>query len=248
MSTSAADRDTSSPSDDRRPPSGATPLVATLVLFLIAMLASALAGAPKISLREPGRPDPPITPTEQATPMPLLPVQPEEDPGIADAILKLVLLLLVVGVILFVVYVVVRALIDRVRAWSARPPLQDAAPTDAETHGAATDESAPDAAVIRRGIAAARADISAHPDPGDAIIAAWVGLEETAADSGSARGRSETPAEFTLRILLRREGIDVPTRLLLRLYEGVRFAGRSASEQDRNAALAALTEIEGGWR
>jgi len=108
--------------------------------------------------------------------------------------------------------------------------------------------SAPDAAVIRRGVTAAREGVTAVAEPGDAIVAAWIGLEETADDSGTARGLSETPAEFTLRILQRRPGVAEPAVRLLRLYEGVRFGGRTASENDRAQAHAALVEIERGWR
>lgn len=246
MEIGAADERTR-PADDPRWPVRSLPVIVTLVLFLVAMLAASIAGPPLISLPDTGRPAPIVVPQEQVTPTASPPAQPEET-GIFGMVMSIVLLLLVIAVVLAVAYVLVRALLRWAGSRAVRPPAQDPAPTDAEALGAESGAPAPDAAVIRRGLAAARADITTYAEPGDAIVAAWVGLEETAADSGTARGRSETPAEFTLRILLRRTGIDAPTRRLLRLYEGVRFAGRSASEQDRVAAREALIEIERGWR
>lgn len=182
------------------------------------------------------------TPTAEPTTPPL--EQPE--PNLVMIIIGIVLLVIaVVFVIIGLVRlarIVLAALRDRMR------PLPDAADTEIETATAVSLDDAVDAPAVQRGIAAALFSMSEHGDPGDAIIAAWLGLEETASDVGSARGLAETPAEFTLRILLQRAGIGAPARRLLRLYEQVRFGGRQADETMRRDARSALAEIERGWR
>lgn len=238
--------------EGRRSASGATPDVWQLllagggiVLFIIAMLAASMAGHPTFTPPIPDSgplPEPTsVLPTSNPSGTP----QPQED-SIGGLVVIFILMLLLLAVVVVILVLAILALISY---WKARPLRQrDGAATDVDVSGDLVEESVPDAPTMRRGIAAARAVIDAHASPGDAIVAAWVGLEETAADSGTGRGRSETPAEFTLRILLRRPGIDEPARQLLRLYERVRFGGHTASEQDRLDAISTLTRIEEGWR
>lgn len=216
------------------------------VLFLIVMLAASVAGHPSIRASDPEPlPLPTMTPpTESPGPRGDVPLPPD---GFTGRAITAILAVLVAAAIIAAVIVVIRALL---RAWRDRP-LRRRDGTETETAGAGIEapaDAAPDAPAIRRGVAAARTAAERHPDPGDAIVAAWVGLEETATDSGIGRGRSETPSEFTLRILLRRPGIDEPARELLRLYEGVRFGGRIAGEAERMRAVQALARIEEGWR
>lgn len=217
-----------------------------IVLFLIATLAAAVAGHPVFT---PGEPDPePLPqPTAPQTVPPMGIGEPQQQSD--DLLLRIIGIVMVV----LVVAAAVAALVMLVRAvllhWRSRPLRRaEGAATDVAMNAEAVTESAPDAPTMRRGIAAARAAIDLPSDAGDAIIAAWVGLEETAIDSGVGRGRSETPAEFTLRILLRRPGIEEPARRLLRLYESVRFGGHRADAAMREDAARALAEIEEGWR
>lgn len=225
-----------------------TPFGVVIVLFLMAILAASVAGHPRIAASR-----------EAPGPLPLPQVEPTRIPTTSPSSLDTgdgELALLIIGIVLAVLVssllVLGLILLARrlVQAWRDRPlRRQDAAETDVEV--AATEllaDAVPDAPTIRRGISAARTMIERHNAPGDAIIAAWVGLEETAADSGVGRGRSETPSEFTLRILLHRPGIDGPVHSLLALYERVRFGGHVASEQDRKEAADALRAIEERWR
>ncbi|MBP2437833.1 DUF4129 domain-containing protein [Microbacterium amylolyticum] len=100
---------------------------------------------------------------------------------------------------------------------------------------------------IRRGIEGALARLDDDRPTSDAIIAAWVGLEESADDAGQSRGISETAGEFTSRILQERPGAEADIRSLLFLYESVRFGGVTASDADRTAARAALERIREAW-
>lgn len=219
-----------------------------LVLFVVAILSASVAGRPDLEV---GRQEPvpePLPSAQQTLPgAPALPPEPGEGSDTVLLIIGIVLALIVVGMLIILLIWATRMLI---RAWRDRPlRRQDGIEIDVETTGAdAAGEAEPDAPTVRRGIAAARAAVDAHADPSDAIVAAWLGLEETAADSGIGRALSETQVEFTLRMLLRRPGIDGPARDLLRLYEAVRFGGRAAGEPDRAAAVHALALIEEGWR
>ncbi len=222
-------------------------LGAVTVLFLIVMFTASMQGLPSfhppfIEVDLPDRtagpePTPPTTP-----PTP----PPEPETSFWGIIVLVLLLALVAGAAALLITMAVRALIQQ---WRDRPlSRRDGADVDVAEATAAGVAAAPDAPIVRRGIAAARVVVRERADPGDAIVAAWVGLEETAADAGIPRAASETPAEFTLRILLRRPGIEEATRDLLRLYESVRFGGRVGTEQDRTAAAHALDVIEEGWR
>lgn len=238
--------------DDTRPPRDVAPtarrwmlIAGAATMFAIAVLAASVTGHPVFERSEPEAVPMPVMPAATLTPSPG--ATPPQSDDVGGWVVLVVLGLLVVALTVLLLFFLVRALIG---AWNERPlRAREAALVETGIDAAeAPADSAPDAPVIRRGVAAALTAARSHPDPTDAIIAAWVGLEETATDSGSGRGRSETPAEFTLRILLRRPGIDEPARALLRLYEGVRFGGRSATEQDRLAAVRSLSLIEEGWR
>ena len=220
--------------------------VGVIVLFVISMLAVAVAGRPTFTPPH-VTPAPLPQPTVQQTVPPMVTGAPRDTgDNTILTIIAVIMVLLVIAAVIAAVVLVVRALLGY---WQSRPLRRTGgAETDAEMAAETVLESVPDAQTVRRGIAVARAAVDTRPDPGDAIVAAWVGLEETAVDSGVGRGLSETPAEFTLRILLHRPGIDTPTRRLLRLYENVRFGGRAADETARAEASRALAEIEEGWR
>lgn len=183
-------------------------------------------------------------PTATAEPLPRLPA--DSDPGAVRTVILVLLTLAAVALLALLFATVVRALR---RAWENRElEVREGAMPAAASAGVAVVEAQPDAAVIQRGIAAALRRIDERAEAGDAIIAAWVGVEEAAADSGVVRGVSETPGEFAVRIIARRSAIDDDARRLLALYERVRFGGYLATEADRTDARHLLERIEGTWR
>lgn len=217
-------------------------------LFLIMMIAASVQGVPMITPPQNPAALPSATPLEESSPMPsMAPVQPDPTSDAVAALIWFVFLALVAAAIVLIVVLVVRAV---ARAWRERPlrttdGSEVGADADALAQPAEPEASAP---VIRRGIAGALRIIDDRPLPNDAIIAAWLGLEESAAEAGITRGVSETPAEFALRIMTQRAGITEAARDLLRLYERVRFGGYIALEQDRDSARTSLQRIEEGWR
>src|SRR5690606_27968310 len=104
-----------------------------------------------------------------------------------------------------------------------------------------------DAPTVRRGIDGAIARFAETPRHADAIVSAWIGLEETAADAGRPRGAAETPAEFTTRILGERPAAAADLTRLLGIYERVRFGGHQAGAAEREAARDPLVRIREAW-
>jgi len=79
--------------------------------------------------------------------------------------------------------------------------------------------------------------------PRNGVVAAWSRLEEIAAQTGLARKRWETPAEFTARMLAGLP-VDVDAALDLgTLYRRARFSSHELTEDDRDRARAALTVL-----
>lgn len=223
--------------------------VGVIGLFVVVMFAASVQGIPTITPPElaPLNGESFEIPEATMSPEPTRTPPPEPVTDIVSVILHIVFLLVGVAVAVLIAFFIVRALL---RLWRDRPlRTRDGADVgSAMTVPDESQESDATAPMIRRGIDGALRSIDERDEPGDAIVAAWVGLEESAADAGLTRGRSETPAEFTLRIITRRAGITDAATALLALYERVRFGGYSADEDDRDTARAALNTIEEGWR
>ena len=100
---------------------------------------------------------------------------------------------------------------------------------------------------MQRGLETALGRLDEIADPGDAVIAAWIALEEAAAASGVPRAPSQTPTEFTMNILERLDADPVAAATLLRLYHRVRFAHRRPTDADVTAARASLIRLADYW-
>lgn len=225
-------------------------LLATAGLFAIVMIAAALQGVPQI---RPPRLDvqPPPPPSETAAPAPTntgMPEIPRDEP--VAVIIAIILMTLLAAGAAALLFVIVRSLVRMLREmWSSRRlRMRDAGPIAADGGAGGAPDGDPEPRVIRRGIADAIRSLDGRKTPSDSIVAAWMALEETAADSGLSRGSSETAGEFALRIIARRGQVAEAAGDLLLLYERVRFGGLVAGEEDRAAARALLARIESGWR
>lgn len=222
---------------------------ATVVgLFTVMIMSSAVQGVPQI------RPGGPL-PAPEVEPPPTVPSstsplgfdeQDRADPVVLQT-LGVILSIIFAAGLLFVAVLIARALM---RAWQDRAlGLREAGDVGAAgSDGAHAPESSVKPESVRRGIDGALHSLSARPLPSDAIIAAWVGLEESAADAGLDRSASETASEFAVRIITSREGLTDETRTLVQLYERVRYGAYLADESDRERARLALRRIEEEWR
>lgn len=217
-----------------------------VALFAVLLVATSLQGRPNINPPQfsPVEPLPQPLPEAETSTEPPLPVEPSNE--VLQEILGAVLLVVAIIAGALVLYAVFRVL---QRLWRDRPLRRRGADVPGTAHGGlAEPEDTVAAPVVRRGVAGALRTIEQHPVPSDAIVAAWVGLEETAADAGLRRGVSETPAEFALRLVSMQSAAAHPATRLLELYERVRFGGLEAGETERAHARAALREIEEEWR
>jgi hypothetical protein len=135
------------------------------------------------------------------------------------------------------------------RLWASRPSRAAASlnsvAVDATSEVASEPE--PDMPALRTGIELALQALDEQREPADAIVRAWLGLQETAEESGIVRQPAETPTEFTTRILSRAFADDRAVRTLLRLYLRTRFGDHPASTEDLAAVRAALQELVRTW-
>ncbi|MFJ6531046.1 DUF4129 domain-containing protein [Microbacterium sp. NPDC091662] len=227
------------------------PLIVIAGFFATIMFAAATQGLPQFggwftdTEERSGDDVVPTAPAETASP----PLDPPEDSPLL-VIIGYILAAVVIAAVLAMVFFGARLLIRYlVGLWRDRPlARREATRVDTQAVTAPVTDVEPDDATIRRGIAEALRTIDSRPLPGDSIVAAWVGLEESAADAGAGRGANETPSEFTVRIVGRRAGIADDVVALLGLYEQVRFGGHDAGEGDRARAAECLRAIQEGWR
>lgn len=100
---------------------------------------------------------------------------------------------------------------------------------------------------LRAGVAEAERRLLTESDPTNAIIAAWLALEEAAASSGVRRQPSQTPTEFTLGVV-EGTGVDAePVHGLLRLYHRARFSVVGSPPADLAAARRCVSELAASW-
>lgn len=217
--------------------------VVTSIIAFVA-LASSVQGVPRVDPPDfAAASPPPITalpapstaPGEVPTPSPV-------DAG-ASATIQIVLAVLLASVAVALGIWLVRRLLQ----WMRERRVHARAGVRVSESIGGVAEAQPDAQVIRRGIAAALAQMDAEREPSDAVVAAWVGLEESAADAGLRREPTETAGEFVVRIIARDATATADVVALLRLYEDVRFGERSIDDAELRLARAALQRIEAVW-
>jgi hypothetical protein len=219
--------------------------VAVLVLLGVAVLASALAGPWSPQYGEgggvtvdvpvdPPTPEGPATPTAQADPEGAA----EQLGGTAPAWLLPVLMTAALLAVALLVLHVARRLRRSDRAAPA-----DLAPTPAGPGFAGTPDRSPDLRALRDGVAAAAEHLRSAARPADAVVAAWVRLEEAAAASGLPRDPATTPSEFALAVLDRTDADGAATRVLLQLYLRARFGEERLGADDVAAARRAVEGI-----
>lgn len=80
--------------------------------------------------------------------------------------------------------------------------------------------------------------------PRNAIVACWHRFEVQAVEAGLARHPWETSSEFALRLLDRADVDPQAVSRLLELYREARFSEHALGEDDRDAAVASLRQIQ----
>ncbi|MBB2923459.1 DUF4129 domain-containing protein [Cellulomonas cellasea] len=99
---------------------------------------------------------------------------------------------------------------------------------------------------LREGVAAAGRRLDEDVPPGDAVVAAWVALEQAAAATGIVRERSTTATELTVEVLGATRADPAATRALLDLYLAARFSEHPVTAADVVAARRCLDVLADG--
>jgi hypothetical protein len=84
--------------------------------------------------------------------------------------------------------------------------------------------------------------------PRNAIVSCWVALEDACSRAGLARHPAETSVEFTSRVLSTFVLTETAIDDLAALYREARFSAHVLTEQDREAAVQALHEVQAQLR
>ena len=162
--------------------------------------------------------------------------------AVIRTILEILLLVGMVALVAAIVWYFVRLIVRRRRLLRRRT----GGPAAGGGAAVLLDDAVP-APVVRRGIARALQILDKPGEPSDAVVRAWLGLEETAEDAGAGRAASETPAEYTARIMQRFDADRAAAQALLRLYQDVRFGGRAADAASVARARGCLLRLQESW-
>ena len=237
------------PAPDARGRGTVLPAVAATALVLLAVVAAGFRGtwsADPAPVGTPGPgPAPPPVPVETASvdlgdPPPVQEATPLEAPAwLEGAVTALAVALLVGLVVLGVRWLLTQRRARRTGTLALGDPGAVSAATD--TVPAELPDLEP---ALER---AARA-LRQPGAPADAIVAAWVALEETAASSGTARAPAQTPTEFTTALLARTSADPAALATLRRTYLAARFGTTLPTGPDVVAAADAIARIRETWR
>ena len=227
------------PDQDRRPARGAALVPAVLAVGALVVLAAATGSSWGVTDRfgvfgegpdyEPGVP-PPVPSGTPGTPPPL------QDSGVGSLVVPVLWATLVLGLlaVLFWLWRVV-----------PRPPTKGQAAAPAG--GPAVGDRGPDAPAVRQGVREAQQLLDAVADPTDAVLAAWVALEEAAARSGVPRRPADTPTELTSRVLAATEADEQAVTTLLALYHRARFSADGVGPDAVVEARRCLGDLARSW-
>ncbi|MFI2102405.1 DUF4129 domain-containing protein [Isoptericola sp. NPDC019693] len=219
--------------------------LAAATLALLVVLGAATATPWRFSLPDVALPAPTASdPVVDRRPGQLVPS--DQEPPSTDVITWIVVALSVAGALL--VAVLLWLLARRAVRALATPEEDDDA--DDLTPGHATTATVADLPLpeLQDAVTTALARIDAAATPHDAVVAAWVALEDAAAEHGTRRDPAQTTTEFTARLLTahRHDGRTVPATdvdTLRRLYQHARFTDRPVAPDAVHAARTALSRI-----
>lgn len=182
------------------------------------------------------------TPQVEAPSMPPRPsgrasaAPPLEGSGVGDSVLPVLAAGLVLLVLLLAYWVW--------RVLPRRPAKSRATPV---AGGLVTGDGGPDAPAVQQGVQEAQHLLDTVTDPTDAVLAAWVALEDAAARSGVPRRPADTPTELTSRVLAATEADEDAVTALLALYHRARFSAGGVGPAAVVEARRCLGVLAASW-
>lgn len=218
------------------------PVTATVLVVLVVLAAAAttpwVTGMPEM---------PAILPTNPAD-LPSMPPEPTgaaTEPPVQDTlnhtarnIIGIVAAVLLVALLAWIGAALARRLRDR---YAPETDVPGPAPTGAAAIVVAPDELT---SQLQDAVEEALAVVDrARGVPRDAVVAAWVALEDAAAAHGAQRDPAHTPTEFTTALLAATPAPAGDIRTLRGLYQRARFTTRPVTDDDVTAARTALAGI-----
>jgi hypothetical protein len=217
--------------------------VVVLLLLLLIGLGAALSGPWSTSVGSVDVPPPEALPsvTVSAEPMPTMGFDKydERTSDSASDIVAVILAIVVTLVICGLLVLAARSLRRAVDQWLAT--RGEEAPTISDS--LTTAVALPPIAALHEAAEQAATSLRTAEEPSDAIIAAWLSLEQAAESSGMPRSPAQTPTEFTLVVLDATAAQPQAVQQLLSLYHLARFATTPLTDEHVAAALAALDQL-----
>lgn len=216
-----------------------TRLAVTATLITLVVLGTATAtpwrfSPPQLPTPQLSMPDPVLPGENSSSPSP----QPVQEPPTADtAWATLIITVLIALLIAALLGLTVRKLLA-IRRERHTTPDNLAAGTTTGTLGDDVDLPELQDAVTR-----ALAHLDGHARPRDAVVAAWVALEEAAARAGAHRDPAQTPTEFAGTVLAATPAPPAAVTRLRTLYQRARFTDRPIDREDVDQARQALADI-----
>ena len=214
----------------------------TLAVLLVTVVVLGAATATPWHLNPPQLPTPELTmpalrpPNGVSSPSPT--PQPIDDPGTTPGWITLVLTLLIGLLAATLLTLTARKLLTLYRQRTRTTPDNLTAGTTTGTPGDDVDLPELQDAVTR-----ALAHLDGHARPRDAVVAAWVALEEAAERAGTHRNPAQTATEFAGAVLAATPAPPTAVARLRTLYHRARFTDRPIDREDVHQARAALADI-----
>ncbi|GAA1735811.1 hypothetical protein GCM10009809_33750 [Isoptericola hypogeus] len=178
-------------------------------------------------------------PVREEAPLPSSGAVPEQ--GTPETLTVVAIVLAVAGALLIVLLVVLLA--RRYLASLAAPAEEDG--DDPPAPGGVAPGAAPAIALtdLQDAVQQALRRVDGAATPHDAVVAAWVSLEDAAATRGTARDPAETPTEFATRLLADTPAPAARVRELRALYAEARFTRRPVGPGQVARARDALRDV-----
>lgn len=212
-------------------------MVGVFALLALVVVAAALGPAWTLQPVDFDVPMPEISGPEVSMPPMQLDVPPAE-PGPSPQWLVIALIVAMALLVILGLLHLARRLHDR-RGEGKGDPVG----FDSIEAGIAAQNRAIDLPVLVDAVEVALARLDAARTPTDAVIVAWVSLEEAAAQHGWERHPSETSTEFTTRLLGVSPAPPAHTALLRGLYQQARFTAHPVTPEQVAQARTALGAI-----
>lgn len=218
-----------------------TRLTITLLLVTVVVLGAATAAPWRFS--PPHLPTPELTMLQQQTPpsptaTPSPAPQPADEPAHDNRWIALI-----TAVLLGLLFAALLTLAARKLLTILRGQI-DTTPDDLTGGtGTTTPDDAVDLPELQDAVTRALAHLDGHARPRDAVVAAWVALEEAAARAGAHRDPAQTPTEFTGTVLANTPAPPAAVARLRTLYQRARFTDRPIDRTAVTQARTALADI-----